>query len=119
MACASGHGSVVAVMRAAMSASASLNAAGWAARERSRPSRASLRSEAAQFDDVGRGQMPNGAQQFTLLPGGEGRVDDNGLAKSQQLLGQVCQVLVGPAGELRGVDTLAKPRVHMLSRRDA
>jgi hypothetical protein len=25
-------------------------------------------SEAPQLDDVGRGQMPNGAQQFTLLP---------------------------------------------------
>jgi len=76
-------------------------------------------SEAPQFDDVGRGQTPNGAQHFTLLPGGEGRVDDSGLAKSKQPLSLVCQTLVRPAGELRGVDTFAKLRVHMLSRRDA
>src|SRR5665647_1279867 len=76
-------------------------------------------SEAAQFDDVGRGPLPSGAQQVTLLPGGEGRVDDNGLAKSQQLLGLVCQALVRLAGGLRGVDTLAKPCGHVLSRRDA
>src|SRR5665811_1258263 len=68
---------------------------------------------------LGRGPLPSGAQQLTLLPGGEGRVDDNGLAKSQQPLGLVCQALVGPAGGLRGVDTLAKPCGHVLSRRDA
>jgi hypothetical protein len=42
MVCASGHGSVAAAMRYAMSLPASLNVAGRAARERSRPSRASL-----------------------------------------------------------------------------